>query len=51
MSRQLQCGAKEVSFMEQTGHRSSAMVHKYLRRVEAFLNSTAPAAGCDACSV
>jgi integrase len=38
-------GANEVSIMNTTGHKSSAMVRKYVRRVEAFKNNAASAAG------
>ena len=38
-------GSNEIAIMEQTGHRSSAMVRKYIRRVEAFRNNAASAAG------
>jgi integrase len=38
-------GANEVAIMQTTGHKSSAMVRKYIRRVEAFKNNAAAAAG------
>lgn len=38
-------GANEVAIMNTTGHKSSAMVRKYIRRVEAFRNNAAAATG------
>jgi integrase len=38
-------GANEVAIMQTTGHKSSAMVRRYVRRVEAFRNNAASAAG------
>ena len=38
-------GANEIAIMQQTGHKSPAMVRKYIRRVEAFKNNAASAAG------
>jgi integrase len=38
-------GSSELAIMQQTGHKSSAMVRKYIRRVEAFRNNAASAAG------
>ena len=40
-------GANEVAIMQTTGHKSSAMVRRYIRRVEAFKNNAASAVGCD----
>jgi integrase len=38
-------GATELSIMQTTGHKSSAMIKRYTRRVEAFRNNAASAAG------
>jgi integrase len=40
-----QGGANEVTIMEQTGHRSSQMVRRYIRRVSVFKANAASAAG------